>query len=407
MVETKNGKITGIELENCTLYQGVPYASPPVGALRWRAPQPVTPWDGVYRAEHAPKRSWQLHREPGSFPDREFGGEPIYCAEDCLYLNLWVPKQQTKLPVAVWLHGGAFLRGFANEKEYDGTAIARQGVILVTVNYRLGALGYLAHPWLSEEDGTSGNYGLLDQIAALQWVHDHIAAFGGDPENVTVFGQSAGGMSVMALLSSPKAQGLFHRAIIQSAAGLEREISLEQAYAVGERFAAKAGVASLEEMRALPPETVLRLSEEMNAASGQLDFAPISDGQILPKGQPILTQCPVLIGSNKNDLGSDPFSPEPGKMFEAAREFAHRLSDRQSVYLYYFTRQLPGDNAGAFHSAELWYMFGSLRHSWRPFTEADEKLSAQMVCAWTDFIKSGTPGWNAVTAESDNIRVFE
>ena len=208
-ITTRYGSIEGLERKGYALFLGVPYAKPPVGALRWHRPLPPEPWEGVREAKAFPNRSMQeIHEDP--FYDKEFYDEAAYqtpVSEDSLYLNIWTPAKSAgeKLPVAFWIHGGAFMGGFGHEKEFDGAAYCRRGVILVTVNYRLGSWGFLAHPLLSAEaaaeggPAVSGNYGILDQIAALRWVRENIGAFGGDPENITVFGQSAGGMSVQTL----------------------------------------------------------------------------------------------------------------------------------------------------------------------------------------------------------------
>ena len=218
IVQIGQGALKGISMDGYDIFWGIPYAKAPVGELRWRAPQRHEGWEGVYHADHYPNRSMQQeHRDP--FYDKEFYDIPereTPFSEDGLYLNIWTPAKEAgeKLPVAFWVHGGAFLGGNGYEKEFDGEAYCRRGVILVTINYRVGPFGFLARPWLSEEDenlggsGVSGNYGILDQIAALKWVRENIVAFGGNPENITVFGQSAGGESVYTLVSSPLTQGM-------------------------------------------------------------------------------------------------------------------------------------------------------------------------------------------------------
>ena len=207
IVKTKAGTVSGVEIpgKDITVFRGVPFAAPPVGELRWKAPQPVEPWEGVRKADTFAPPAWQDMHKPGSFYDHEWGNEPFTCSEDCLYLNIWTPAHEPdeKLPVAVWIYGGGFMSGFAHEREFDGEAFAEKKVIYVSINYRLHVFGYLAHPELDKEAGRSGNYGLLDQIAALKWVHENIAAFGGDPGNVMVFGQSAGAGSTIALFCSP------------------------------------------------------------------------------------------------------------------------------------------------------------------------------------------------------------
>lgn len=427
-IKTEYGLIQGVETDDCFIYKGVPYAEPPVGALRWKAPQPCSGWEGIYRADHYSGRSIQRLRQPGSFYDKEFGGEeedatPL--TEDCLYLNIWTPKscEGKKLPVAFWIHGGAFLGGCGHEKEFDGTAYAGKDVILVTINYRLGVWGFLAHPWLSaeSEQGVSGNYGLLDQIAALHWVRENISAFGGDPENITVFGQSAGALSVLALICSPLAEGLFAKAILQSGMGLHCTYTLAQAEADGEEFASIAGVHSPEELRALPAEQIYQASGPLIMKgfqnNGVLVYEPNVDGYVLPGDyEELLKQgkvhnIPYIVGSNKNDMRTDPAAiaaGEPGPMYQGVKDFASWVSAQGSpVYAYYFTRQLPGDEAGAFHSAELWYTFGSLDKCWRPMEQGDFALAEKMTDAWTGFMKTGNPGWKAFQSDGQTIQVFD
>ena len=204
IVKTASGKVSGVVENGVNVYKGIPYAAPPVGDLRWKQPQPAKSWKGVRACDKFGPASLQGGSAEGSFYWKEFyqGGAPEM-SEDCLYLNVWTSSSRKKMPVMVWIHGGAYMNGYGHEIEFGGEAYASKGVILVTLNYRLGMCGFLAHPLLDEENGGhgSGNYGLYDQIAALRWVHDNIAAFGGDPDNVTVFGQSAGAGSVQTLIS--------------------------------------------------------------------------------------------------------------------------------------------------------------------------------------------------------------
>lgn len=427
-IKTKYGLVEGVREGACVLYKGIPYAQPPVGALRWKAPQPLTAWEGVFHADHYAGRSIQRPRAKGSFYDKEFGGgeeDATPFTEDCLYLNVWTPENTAggKLPVAVYIHGGAFLGGCGHEKEFDGTAFAKNGVILVTINYRLGVWGFLAHPWLSAENehGVSGNYGTLDQIAALRWVQENIAAFGGDPDNVTVFGQSAGAISTLVLVSSPLTKGLFRKAILESGLGLNCDVPLKQAEADGVEFTGYAKVSSLEELRALPADQVNQASGPLIMKgfknNGVLVYEPVIDGYVLPdtfenlQEQGKLHDIPYILGSNRNDMRTDPAAVaagDKGPLYREAEAFAARISavQKNKVYAYYFTRQLPGDDAGAFHSAELWYVFGSLDKCWRPMEEADYTLSTRMVKCWTDFMKTGDPGWKPYTQINQHIEQF-
>ncbi len=435
--EIKQGKIAGIEKDGYALFLGVPYAQPPVGELRWRAPLEAKPWDGVYHADRYPCRSMQETDRQDPFYDKEFYDEPQYqtaASEDSLYLNIWTPAKDKseKLPVAFWVHGGAFMGGFGHEKEFDGEAYCRRGVILVTINYRLGPIGFLAHPWLSLESqaegrpAVSGNYGILDQIAALTWVRENIAAFGGDPDNITVFGQSAGCMSVQTLVSSPLTRGMIAKAILQSGVGLSYDHSLVKAEQEGVELAANAGVKTLEELRALSFEQIMAAAGPIimkGFPTMELPYTPVIDGVVLEDGYDSLLErgqihdIPYMVGSNLNDIATDLeriAQGDLGKVYEGSREWVLELlhNARKPGYLYYFVRQLPGDDAGAFHSSELWYTFGTYGRCWRPFTDEDRRLSEQMVGYWTNFMKTGDPNgsgldrWEPYRDDND-VMIFD
>lgn len=430
-VKLKQGLLKGVSMEGYDVFWGIPYAKAPVGELRWRAPQEPETWEGVYHADKYPNRSMQ-EAHPMEFFDKEFYDDPereTPYSEDGLYLNIWTPAKQAgeKLPVAMWIHGGAFLGGYGHEKEFDGEAYCKRGVILVTINYRLGPLGFLAHPWLTEENramggpGVSGNYGSLDQIAALKWVRENIEAFGGDPENITVFGQSAGGESTHTLITSPLAKGLISKAIIQSGLGLTRDRTLADAERDGVEFAQLAGVHSLEEMRSLSVEQVFAAAGPLigrGFATDSMTFAPNLDGYLLEQGfdealeQGNVHEIPYMVGSTKQDIRVDLEKLEQGELgivYECCKRWGEhrRKSGHAPAWVYYFTRQLPGDDAGAFHSSELWYMFGTLNRCWRPSTEGDYQLSDRMMDYWTNFMKTGDPNgdglpqWKSYEKESD------
>lgn len=435
-VQTKLGPISGIEREGYRVFLGIPYAKPPVGPLRWRRPQKLEPWQTVYQADSFPNRSMQeMHVD--DFYDKEFYDAPEYQtppSEDSLYLNIWTPAnaQDDKLPVAFWIHGGAFMGGYGHEKEFDGEGYCKRGVILVTINYRLGPIGFLAHPWLSAENqaeglpAVSGNYGIWDQIAALEWVYENIASFGGDPENITVFGQSAGCMSVQTLVSSPLTRGMIAKAILQSGVGLSYDHTLAAAEQEGLEFAANAGVRSLEEMRELTCEQIMAAAGPVimkGFATMELPYAPAIDGVVLEAGyDSIMEKCgthdiPYLVGSTLNDIATSPeglAKGERGKVYAGSKKWCvEQLNNgRAPAYLYYFTRQLPGDGAGAFHSSELWYMFGTHGRCWRPWTAGDIELSEVMMNYWTNFMKTGDPNgaglpvWNPYRGDGD-IKIFD
>lgn len=429
--EIKQGLIEGVRMDGYDVFWGIPYAKPPVGELRWRAPQEPEGWDGVYHADYYPNRSMQ-EPHPMEFFDKEFYDDmtrKTLFSEDSLYLNIWTPAKEVgeRRPVAMWIHGGAFLGGCGHEKEFDGAAYCRRGVILVTVNYRLGPLGFLAHPWLSEENramggpGVSGNYGALDQIAALKWVRENIWAFGGDPDNITVFGQSAGGESTHTLTTSPLTKGLISKAIIQSGLGLTRDRTLSDAERDGLEFARNAGVNSLEEMRGLTAEQIFAAAGPLigrGFAMDSMTFAPNIDGYLLDRGfdealeQGMIHDIPYMVGSTMQDIRVNPdklADGERGIVYDCCKRWGEVRQSNGSApaWVYYFTRQLPGDDAGAFHSSELWYMFGTLDRCWRPSTEEDYKLSDHMVDYWSNFMKTGDPNgvglsqWSVYARESD------
>ena len=423
LVHTPKGMIDGIQNDGYRTYYGVRYAQAPVGELRFRTPRETDPWEGVYKADRFGARCPQ---EPNTgFYRKEFYSDPAYApemSEDCLFLNLWVPDGaeagRTKCPVAFWIHGGAFDHGWSSELEFDGAEYARRGVILVTVNYRLGVLGFLAHPWLSVESewGASGNYGILDQTAALKWVRDNISCFGGDPDNITVFGQSAGAMSTQTLCSSPLTKGMIAKAILQSGGsygvGLHSDITQEQAMRTGTGITDALGVNDLSGLRKLSVKEILcgfraYMAREIAAAGGDyskvgLKMLPIIDGHVLTKGYyevmdaGELHDIPYMIGSTADDImvtDEDKAAGRKGGLYEGALRFSFKEEEKHGApaYVYYFRHKLPGDDAGAFHSAELWYMFGTLGRAWRPMTDADRALSGRMLDNWTDFCKYGDP----------------
>lgn len=305
-VETQQGTLSGVVDGDIHLWRGIPYAAAPVGALRWRAPQPVTPWGGVRQAAHFPASSWQNSEYCVALG----GGDPGHFSEDCLYLNVWSPAERSaSLPVMVWLHGGGYSIGAGGLPPYDGKALAKRGAVVVTINYRLGHLGFFAHPALEGEDGERlYNFGLMDQIAALRWVQENIASFGGDRDNVTLFGESAGARSVMSLMTSPKAHGLFHKAIIQSSYTLP-DLPRETALTRGERLAEHLNLpnATADKLRELPADAFWSLDDGHNIGP-----VPIVGDAVLP--QPMLDvfyagkqhAMPVLVGSNSDEASVMP-----------------------------------------------------------------------------------------------------
>lgn len=417
-VTTKYGAVQGVVSEGHVVFKGVPYAAPPVGERRWKAPEEPSSWEGIRICDHWGPACIQV-RNWGSPRDgygREFYAGPDYpplMSEDCLYLNIWTPAQSAdeKLPVMMWMHGGGVQSGYSHEIPFDGKEICKRGVILVTINYRLNVFGYFAHPDLTAESKhhASGNYGLLDQIQALRWIHDNIAAFGGDPDRVTAFGQSGGGRSTQALSCSPLTKGLLHRAIVHSAGGistaagrLPREL-MEQR---GAELVEYCGCNSLAELRAMQAEQLHGLFQkwgmDFGGGAGNLrrGFNISTDGYALP-----LSMEDTILQGKQNDLdyilGSVSGDAHMGPMMASLRGWSRMQceSGLKPSFTYYFDRELPEDDTvdphemirGAFHSAELWYVFGTLERCWRPFTAEDYELSRIMIDYWTNFAKTGDP----------------
>jgi para-nitrobenzyl esterase len=427
-------------------FLGVPFAAPPIAGLRWRPPQPVTPWQGVLETLHAAPAGPQPLPPPGSFYQKEFFRTSERQSEDCLYLNVWTPARAPNeaLPVMVWFYGGAFVQGSGSLPSFVGETLARRGVIVVTLNYRLGPLGFLALPALNSEspDHVSGNYGLLDMIAALRWVKDNIAAFGGDPQNVTIFGQSAGAVGVNVVMASPLARDLFRRAIVQSCPMFgfhmgEPMQTLAEAARGGQQFMRRVGAETLADLRSTASTDLLRV---MGADAVSFGLRPNVDGHVLPRDLPetIATSegngTALLIGANLNEgtVLLPPTSPEAlaafarqsfgaqgdeiAKLYSgtdddsatAARDrlqsdYLLAASARQALtfaqqgkpaHVYRFARPAPGSDpikVGAFHSAELAYVFGTQASIDRPWSPRDSALSGEMQQYWTNFAKTGDP----------------
>ena len=425
------------------IFRGIPFAAPPVGDLRWKAPQPVQPWTGVRKCDAFGPSPMQGVPAPFGPWSAEFliPKEPI--SEDCLYLNVWTgtAKTTTRRPVLVWIYGGGFGSGGSGAPIYDGEATARKGIVFVSINYRVGPFGFFAHPELSAESGknASGNYGLMDQIAALRWVKVNIAQFGGDPGNVTIAGQSAGSMSVNCLVASPVAKGFFTKAIAESGASFARpQPLLKDAEANGLTVMKALGASSLAELRAKPAAEVLQ------KAQGALR-GPIVDGYVLPKTVACLfadgTQNDVALLTGWNEDEGMAFGPPknaadyqqqlakqygadapkllphyPGTTEAEAATSQLRLSRdamfgaqnyrwatlqnrlKKPVYVYRFTRKLPATGQyapyGAFHTGEVAYAYDNLRfidHTLRPLEPADDALAHDMAAYWVNFIKTGNP----------------
>ncbi|MGA2346164.1 MAG: carboxylesterase/lipase family protein [Candidatus Sulfotelmatobacter sp.] len=448
-VKTAWGMVEGKDDGAVHAFLGIPYAAPPVGDLRWKPPVAAANWTGVRKATEFGNHCMQ-GRIYGDMDFRDPGG-----SEDCLTLNVWVPAKAAgaKLPVMVWIYGGGFVAGTTSEMRQDGTHLAQQGVIVVSMNYRLGVFGFFVHPELAKESGhnAAGNYGLLDQTAALRWVHENIAAFGGDPGNVTIFGESAGSFSVSAQMASPLAKGLFQKAIGESggaffSGGLAFEPRSVREEKDVKLVSAKLGVSTLAELRAIPAQKLLDAFSPPQSRG--FDFEPDVDGYFLPEPAPAIfaagkqNDVPLLAGWN-HDEGSFEvaFSPQkptadslkamaqkefgdkaaeflklypsdtPEQTLRSAEDFAgdrfiafstwawveaQAKTGKQPVYRYRFDLGPPADpkgpQLGAYHSAEIEYVFGQLDSkagvAWLPEHRA---LSDEMQKYWANFARSGDP----------------
>lgn len=414
-IQTPCGELQGCpgSVPGTAAYQGIRYAT----AGRWEYPRPVTAWEGTYDATAYGPCSYQpraFYNEEENlkkiFYYNEFRkGETYRYSEDCLFLNIWTPdsaREGDRLPVLFYIHGGGFNGGCGHEKHFDGPIWPTKGVIAVTCNYRLGPLGFFCLPELKEEAEYTGNYGLYDQVAALQWVRRNIAAFGGDPENVSIMGQSAGAMSVQQLCLSPMTAGLFHKAVMSSGGGVSKMLSAappDKQYEDAKALMAAAGCENLSQLRALSPEALFAAWEKQGRKP---TAAPCLDGRlIMGTGVELLNagkqkKIPYLCGVTSEDI-MPPILYQMCKSWCAAQE--------RPSYAWFFDRQLPGDSNGAWHSSDLWYWFGTLRNGWRPWEEKDRLLSEQMVGYLTNFAKTGNPNgedlpqWDAVTTKGSKV----
>lgn len=448
-VQTTNGIVEGKQEGPVRAFLGIPYAAPPIGDLRWKAPAPGALWKGVRQAKEFGARCMQTNiyedmvfRDPGP-------------SEDCLNLNVWTPAKspKDKLPVMVWIYGGGFVAGASSEPRQDGAILAQQNVVVVSMNYRLGIFGFFVLPELVLESGrgSTGNYGLLDQVAALQWVKRNIAAFGGDPGNVTIFGESAGSFSVSSLMASPQAKGLIHKAIGESGGAFSRTLhykSLDESSKDNSAFAKKAlGTASLKELRAIPADKILAAASKQEEGD-DVGFGPNVDGYFLPKsvneifaaGQQndipliagwnhdegnfaVLSAKPPLTAASVKELAQKEFGENASAFLKvypadddqtAIRSWEDFAGDRfigfgtwkwleaqattgkQPTYRYRFDLAPPQHpfeppNAGAYHSAEIEYVFqafGSKEVQWR---DEDRALSSLMQKYWANFARTGNP----------------
>ncbi len=402
LIKTPCGVVQGTaaEIPGVVAFKGIRYAT----AGRWEYPQLVTDWEGIYDASQYGACCWQdraFNSEEGSFYHKEFReGDSYTYSEDCLFLNIWIPETVTKgsqLPVLVYIHGGAYQGGCGHEKPFRDPAWPTKGVIAVTLNYRVGPLGFACIEEAANEAGHSGNYGLYDQMAALQWIQNNISAFGGDPKKVTIMGQSAGAMSVQHHCLSPLTYGLFSRAVMSSGGGWLRKFPvkpIEKRYAFWEDVMAEAGCDNLEAFRQLDVEELFRAwrAEAKHNRHVWSHCGPCVDGAFIEE-DPIKQlragrekNIPYMVGSTSRDMIR-------GRLARIARHYCadQAREGKRSSFAWFFDRKLPGDKQGAFHSSDLWYWFGTLQNCWRPMEQADFDLSEEMVGYLTNFAKCGDP----------------
>jgi para-nitrobenzyl esterase len=460
-VKVEDGLLQGTLEDGLTVFKGIPFAAPPVGNLRWRAPQPVAKWDTVLQAVKfapGPIQAW---------------GSPSGKSEDCLYLNVWTSAKSPsdRVPVLVWIYGGGFNGGSTSEPTYSGEKLAKKGVVLVSIAYRVGKLGFLAHPELSAENPkhVSGNYGLLDMIAGLQWIQRNIRLFGGDANKVTIFGESAGGIAVSMLCASPLAKGLFHGAISQSGGSFgpprpttfpgENMKRLNVAEREGEAFAKSVGAASLAELRMVPADSLAK------GGFGKGMAWPIIDGWVIPDDQYKLYEAgkfndtPILVGYNSDEGASFTRTKDPNEYINDVRERYGKFADdlikaypvdantvpktardlardaafgwqtwswarlqakmgKSSAYLYYFDQHpdYPADSPqagyGSPHGQDVAYVFKHLNTSDSKTTKTDLDISEAMAAYWTNFAKTGNPNgegapkWPAFSDGTPDVMYF-
>lgn len=409
--KTESGTVRGLPGGNriCSVFKGIPYAAAPVGELRWKKPQEAPHWDGVRECYKFGPASYQLDRS------YEVRAKNLYpssyeVSENCLYLNIWTPAQSTedRLPVYFWTHGGGNFGGFGSELENDGEGLAKRDVILVTYNYRLNSLGFLAHPELSaeSEDGVSGNYALYDAIAAFHWVRENIAAFGGDPDRITLGGQSAGCMMTMCLCASPLMKGKIAGATFFSGVSMETKgtgffskKTLKTAEEEGISYMKSHNCTSLAELKLLSPEELIR--ETDFEKKNMLAFRQIQDGVSLSKsfaeaafaGE--LDDIPYICCCTADEQMGNSI-PENARRQTATRDMElfceNQLSlGKKPAYAFRFSRPLPGEDGGAWHTSELFYLFETIQRTWRRMTGYDYELQTKMADYFANFIKTGDP----------------
>lgn len=405
-VAAPSGTFVGEAADGIRYFRGIEYAK----AGRWEYPRLIERYDGDYDATRFGTCCWQLRAfdedaECCPFYHKEFrGGAEYEYGEDCLYLNIYAPENAEALPVAVYIHGGSFTGGCAHENMISGEGLCRRGVIFVSLNYRLGPYGFASHPDLAQ-NGACGNFGLFDQLTALEWVHKNIAGFGGDPKKITLVGQSAGAMSIAEHCLSPMSEGLFRGAVMMSGAGAFKGAvsprTPEQTRSFWDKICAEAGVSDMAALRETDAKTLYYawLSAKNKNPLSILCTAPVLDGRLVAR-LPAETlkagaqrNIPYLVGITANDM-----LPALLRTFAKGWMDTQKKAGMAPCFGYFFDRALPGDDCGAWHASDMLYMFETLRTNWRPFTEDDYALSSKMGDMLSAFVKSGSPACGSLPA---------
>lgn len=423
LINTNCGAIRGKAEDGILSFLGVRYAT----AQRFEYPKLVEHWDGIYDAFTYGKCAYQprAFQDESKIPKKkfyyhEFREQECYTySEDCLFLNLWVPEHAHNAPVIFYVHGGSFISGCGHEKPFKSPVWAKQGVIAVTINYRLGPLGFACFPELKAKDGHTGNYALYDQLAALQWIYQNIAAFGGDPKNITVMGQSAGAMCLQQLSMSPKTYGMIARAVLCSGGGIGKLFGTnkqaEECYPYWQDVMKETGVHNVFELKALPVQQLFHAWNTVNhrRRDGLKTLYPCIDDTLITMSANTRAkngsyiQIPYLLCSTGNDL-------LPPILHIMAKRWLSKLAETHAPgYLCFFDRSLPGDVKGAWHSSDLWYWFGTLANGWRPFTTQDYELSNRMVHYLCNFCLQDNPNddslpvWEPFTQKQNHAMIFD
>ncbi len=393
-IETKLGKVRGIHTKVCNKYLALKYAT----ASRFRYCVSVDAYDGIYDATHyghscVQTRTYFEHLENSErlFYHNEFReGITFNYSEDCLNLNIYTPSSGAKHPVIIYIHGGGFNSGANSESAFDGSRLAENGVVTVFINYRVGILGYLSHSDIYSEYGRDGNFGLDDIVTAVKWVKRNISSFGGDEDNITLMGQSAGAMQIQYLVLDKKNEGLFQRAIMLSGAGLFPSFALprkaEENHTYWKEFMSKAGVSSLDELRALDIKRVFEVLEEYTLSRKDNLYAtmPVVDGLLIPEAVDKAYSHPLKIDYIVSYTNCDMYAP-------ILAYISNKFASDVGAYTYYFDIDAPGDDNRAFHSCDLRYIFSTLSSSWRPYDEIDSKVSDALSKYIASFAKNGNP----------------